>query len=162
MAEESSYPSPSEWYCDRCGGTITDPNNSLVVWQMDDDYRDHGYLIVHKGRCDPGSKGPGSYTMSMDISAFQGWDGQSYLLSMLSDGPFHMKVLKTKGGIPPKDLHEFVELFRRLQTPYYEEARRHFRCEGVKDAYWEAGTEQVYRPDALHDIATHDGECGWA
>jgi hypothetical protein len=54
-----------------------------------------------------------------------------------------MQELGTKGGIPPKDLHQFVELFRRIQTPYYEKARRHFKCAGVREEFSDAGTEQV-------------------
>ncbi|MFZ1487291.1 hypothetical protein [Nostocoides sp.] len=78
---------------------------------------------------------------------------------MLSEGPFHMNLLNTKGGIPPKDLHEFVRLFRRLQTPYYEEARLHFECEGAKNELREMGPGQIYHPGMLRRVATHDGGC---
>jgi hypothetical protein len=72
VADEETYPVPSEWYCDRCGGSITDPNKSLVVWRMDEEYRDLDYLIVHKGKCDPRARGLGGHTMSADISAYLG------------------------------------------------------------------------------------------
>lgn len=155
-----SYPAPSEWYCDSCHQTITDPNNSLVVWREDKEHHEGDFLVVHKGnKCDPGSHGRDDYPMSQEIAAFQGWDGQAYLLSMLSDGPFHMRVRSTSGGQLPKDMHQFVDLFRRVQTPYYEEARRHFKCEAVREEFGDAGTDQVYRPESLRWIADHDGGC---
>jgi hypothetical protein len=63
------------------------------------------------------------------------------------------------GKVEPRDFDEFVDLFRRMQTPWYEEARRHFRCVGVKEKFGEVGTDEAYVPELLRAIADHDGNC---
>ena len=52
------------------------------------------------------------------------------------------------------DMDNFVDLIRRMQTPYYEEARRHFGCEAVQQAYLGANEALPYTPKSLQHIAT--------
>lgn len=61
--------------------------------------------------------------------------------------------------MPPQDRNEFTDLFRRMQAPHYEEARRPFECGVVTDEYYDAGGDFVHRRDVLARIANHDGEC---
>lgn len=71
------------------------------------------------------------------------------LLSWLSDGPL-------KGGNSRSqvvNLNEYVDLVRRVQTPYYEEARPRFDEEKIRDAYGDANECAPYRPDNLREIA---------
>ena len=150
-------PAPSEWYCDRCSQMITDPARSLVVWRCGDDFKDRDFLVVHKGKCDPGSKDENGYSYSHHVSVLLGDDGQSYLLAMLSSGP--LQARHGSAATPPADLDEFVDLFRRLQTPFYEEARRHFDCVEVKDRLSDANEVQPYLPETLQWIASHQGDC---
>jgi hypothetical protein len=161
VSKESSSQPPAEWYCDRCRNVITDPNMSLVVWGVDDQLRDGGYLVVHKGRCDPGSRpeanGADAYGYSMDISMFLGPAGQAYLLSMLSAGPMHLS--RGIEGIEPRDRHQYVDLFRRMQTPWYEQARRHFNCPPVVEDFGDVNELYPYIPRNLERIAGHGGAC---
>lgn len=98
--------------------------------------------------------------MSAEIDAFLGEDGQAALLSKISVGP----ILNDRGSSSRqvRDLDEFVHLFRRLQTPYYEEARRHFRCPGVLERLYDTNEFYPYQPKVLRHIADHDGECVFA
>lgn len=155
---DDALPEPSEWYCDTCGDTITDPNMSLVVWKPARD-GDHSFRVVHKGKCDPGSKGPGAYMYSLDISSFLGGHGRAFLLSMLSPGP--ILVARGSEGVPPKDRHEYFDLFNRMQTPYYEEGRRHFTCPGLLDMLYDVNEYYPYLPETLERVPSHDGECNW-
>lgn len=98
-------------------------------------------------RCDPG--GAHGYLSSMDLQHFLGPDGLALLLSWLSVGP-----LKGGGSGPcVADLDEFVDFVRRVQTPYYEEARPHFGDEHTY--YWlgDANEYHPYLPETLQDIA---------
>lgn len=147
------------WVCDTCGELATsDDNSGMVVWQTHDtdgrfDYYD--FKIVHKTiasdphpyRCDPGAEN--GFTSSLPLNAFLGADGLALLLSWLSQGP-----LKS-GGTEPRvvDMDQFVDLVRRVQTPYYEEARSRFDDE--RTHYWlgDANEYAPYRPDTLRRIA---------
>ncbi|UOQ56059.1 hypothetical protein MUN78_10120 [Leucobacter allii] len=112
---------------------------------MDRDNAKSGFEIIHKGRkCDPEHKG-----MSLELSDMIGDQGMSTLLSFLSYGP-----LPPRRGQPRiADMDEFVDLFRRLQTPGYEEARRHFRNPEVLDAFDGSPEDAAYVPDKLNWIA---------
>jgi hypothetical protein len=107
------------------------------------------FKIVHKTidgarRCDPG------YPASLDLMHFLGTDGLAMLLSWLSIGPI-------KGGGRPSiavtDLDEFVDFVRRVQTPYYEEARPRFGDGKTLDWLSDANEYSPYRPDTLRKIA---------
>ena len=52
------------------------------------------------------------------------------------------------------DLDAFVDLFRRFQTPWYEEGRGHWGDEAVEHWLGEANEIYPYRPGTLARIAT--------
>lgn len=146
------------WLCDVCGELVTGhPNNGLVVWRTDrtdGGFRDYDFKIVHKTidsdpdprRCDPGSAQ--GYHSSLDLESFLGSDGLAMLLSWLSVGP-----LKGGGGPRVTNVDEFVDFVRRVQTPYYEEARSRFDEE--KTHHWldDANEYYPYLPETLSRIA---------
>ncbi|MGW6449519.1 hypothetical protein [Lentzea sp. NPDC055074] len=146
------------WSCDVCGGPITSAqNDGLVVWrtrQDDGRYIDYDFKIVHKTiesdpdprRCDPGSAA--GYSGNLDLPLLLGADGLTWLLSMLSNGP-----LAGGGGRNVADLDEYVHLVRRLQTPYYEEARVKFNDEDTHHWLSDANEVLPYLPDTLRRIA---------
>lgn len=152
-----THPAPSEWYCDTCGDKIVDPTTSLVVWRLDDMGRGYDYRVVHKsigGReCDPGNEA--GFLHSLEISNFLGAEGVAHLLSYLSQGP----ILGGENSLRVGKMEQFVDLFRRMQTPYYEEARRHFACEEVTDQWSDANEVLPYVPESLNRIAKPGRGC---
>jgi hypothetical protein len=88
---------------------------------MDDEANGpYNFKIIHKGTCDLHD-----HNCSLQLEAFLGDGGKEYLLSFLSAGALKRKL--GEGPVrPPANLDEFVDFFRRVQTPYYEEARARF------------------------------------
>jgi len=123
-----------QWYCDYCGGVIEGVSSGCVEWQSTlATGAVSGLRIVHKRReCtyDPaelalvGKKGT---LIGMDM--VMGAAGLGTLMGRLSE------VLRSN-SIPIEDLQAFIEVVRRTQVPYYEEARLAWRTgidEGVHD-----------------------------
>jgi hypothetical protein len=77
------------------------------------------------------------------------------LLSFLSLGTIKNN-LGDKGNIKVKDLDEFIDFFRRLQTPFYEEARIKFGSEEILDRFSDASEVRPYQQDALQNIIESD------
>ena len=82
---------------------------------------------------------------------FLGPSGLAYALSMLSPGPIN-------GGIAVQvaDFNGFVDLVRRTQTPWYEEARPYWRTEDTQ--HWFAGGSDIrpYESEVLERIAKQE------
>ena len=110
----------TRWECDECGGPVT-VKDGYVVW-ADKEGVDHRFRIIHQTICDDNNR----YLSSLPLSDFLGADGLSKLMSFMSYGPLD----DTPGEeiIPHriKDVNLFVDFLRRVQVPYYEEARRWF------------------------------------
>lgn len=158
MTPSENHPDPSVWYCDECGELTDDIEHTYVLWRRESDdetFAPADFRIIHQIRCDRRER---EYGSSIDMRQFLGVDGQAYLLGMLSPGPIIMA--NSEGGrVPLKDFDGFVDFFRRVQTPHYEEARRHFQCEGVADHYSDASEYYPYLVETLARIIDHDGEC---
>lgn len=135
------------WYCDTCEDKVG--RDGLLTFRTSGKsgvhYRD--FQIVHKGNCDPGA--PAGFLSSLQLDTVQD-DGQAMLLSWLSVGPL-------KGGgvlrIRTEDMDAFVDTFRRLYVPFYEEARRHFSDLEVRSRSIDATESSSYRPEVLQAIA---------
>jgi len=144
----------NSWTCDMCGDQITDPEKGLVISQRDGDFRSHDFKIVHKNGvggpgCDPGNAS--GYVESMDLADGLGLDGQSGLLGRLSAGPI---IGQSVLGVVSMD--EFVDLFRRLQTPWYEEARPYLNTEHTRHWLGDANESYPYTPQVLEKIANQN------
>jgi hypothetical protein len=141
------------WKCDTCGDDITEPGKALVTWRTDDDDRGYDFRIVHKNmdgrRCDPEAER--EFLQSTELSSFLGDDGLAYALSLLSPGPImgdtDVKVL---------DFNGFVDLVRRTQTRWYEEARPHWQTEHTQHWLGDANQVYPYQPDVLERIAKRE------
>jgi hypothetical protein len=108
-----------QWYCDVCDEVIENPETGYVIWKTDDRLLKYDFKIIHKARCDLDD-----HQCSMEVGKFLGLDGITRCLSFLSLGPVKATLGSTWQQV--RDIDEFVDLVRRLQTPYYEEARRLF------------------------------------
>lgn len=124
---------------------------TLVIWREDEQRRAYDFQIVHKsvdGRnCDPGDQA--GYEDSLEVSNFLGHNGASELLSMLSRGPI---AGAAESALEVANFDQFVDLFRRLQTPWYEEARSRFSDDDVQAAFAGSNETQPYRPESLEAI----------
>lgn len=144
------------WICDTCGNPITDTNASLVISRRIDNNTTGDYRIVHKNigdlTCDPGFQG--GYAYSLELSTFLGQDGLAWLLSELSVG----KLREGQGTVQVDDMDKYVDFIRRVQVPWYEEARQRFDDPEVRRALDDANEVFPYTPDTLERIAK--GEIG--
>lgn len=106
---------PRSWTCDTCQRLITNPSWAVLVASSDEQSRASDFRIVHKGPCDPGP----DHGLSWQVVDLLGPDGPQYLLSLLAPG-----LAQDVDGWPlVADLASFVDVWRRLYTPWYEQAR---------------------------------------
>jgi len=132
------------WYCDTCDEEVL-ATTGLLIWELSGEQRRQksGFSIVHQYGCD-------DYRASSSILLADalGWDGQSFLTAMLSQGPMNNGAADS--GV--LSLDEFVEIFRRLQLPGYEEARRYFRDPVVQEEFRGVREMHGYEQDVLARI----------
>lgn len=135
------------WYCDFCKEPIEDVKNGYVIWKCTDELRLHSFKIIHSVKCDQRE----DYTQSMAMEKFLGIDGITTLLSFLSPGPIISNL--SSGSVQQiHDFDEFVDFFRRVQIPYYEEARRKFNNPKLLDRYSDANEVLPYMQKELKKI----------
>jgi hypothetical protein len=137
---------PQAWLCDICWEPIPSVGVGLVIWQESKERPMHDFKIVHKTidpwRCWDRAEAAG-YRSSEEIDACTGVDGLTNLLSWLSLGPLDAATQgRNRTHVASEDLDDFVDLVRRLQIPYYEEARRRFGDQEVHEEL--AGVNPVY------------------
>jgi hypothetical protein len=75
------------------------------------------------------------------------------VLSFLSIGPIkgNLGQVQSRPGI--KDFDEFVDFCRRVQVPYYEEARTKFNHPGLLEDFCDANEIYPYQVKILERIA---------
>lgn len=132
------------WYCDVCGEKIEGANQGYVIWDSQNNEKASQFKIVHQTKCDTGKE-----NLSAALEDFRGDKGIAILLSFLSQGPVE-KNFNRKPQRVSYNLDNYVDFFRRVQVPYYEEARLIF---GNRD-YLESLSdhEESYLPDRLVEI----------
>lgn len=135
------------WYCDVCGDPITNPNEAIVTWKEDENYKAYDFKITHKntnGRfCDDSR-----CANSMELIWVLGNSGLVLLTSFMSRGFFG----NFNGGNSIKDLDNFTDFFRRVQLPYYEEARKYFDTDLTKHEMQDSNEVSPYLEDMLKRI----------
>ena len=149
-----------QWICDACGEIIETPEDGYVVWKWLDKNTERAavegrfeYKILHKNYADEqgihhGCDKDKSYTKSAALSVFLGVDGLVKLLSMIDAGPMHMPVYREQ----ITNIRDFLEFFRRVQLPYYEEARSLWSI-AYDDGFFDGVNEVwIYLPSSLKDL----------
>ena len=135
-----------QWICDVCGDVIEKPEDGCIIWREDKRGVKADFKVIHHIVCDP----QGDYNCWLPLGYFLGEDGVVKLTSWLSAGP----VSGLADNRPlVKDFDEFVDLFRRMQLSYYEEARPKFRDSEIVDGF-SGKREAPYLPDYLRQIAS--------
>ncbi len=139
-----------QWICDVCGEIIEKPEDGYVVWGENEQGQIDKIRILHKNnRVDGYAIGCDydryRYPMSLPIESFLGDDGKVRLLSLIDPGPdflaeYHEQIA---------DMRLFLEFFRRVQLPYYEEARLYWG-KAKADGYFVGANEiWTYLPGNL-------------
>lgn len=140
----------TKWRCDVCGELIESVDDGYVTWHgPSQSGAPYGFKIIHQGKCDDGIA-----NLSAALRDYVGTDGLAKLLSMLSVGP-----LKTAQGQSPQvvgDLDELVDFIRRVQTPFYEEARQRFSEEEVLRDFYDSNEVAPYMQRTLKALAAGD------
>ena len=117
-----------QWVCDFCGDIIETPEKGYVLQNRNDENSD--YKIVHHAGC-VDKKMYADIPCSLSLDKFVGVDGLVRLISMIDLGFYHMPEYR----LEIKNMREFIELFRRVQIPYYEEARLYW-SDAINDDYF--------------------------
>ncbi len=131
------------FYCDVCGEPLNSPDEGYVVWDMDENGVQSNFTIIHQSKCDDNKK-----MCSAPLNDFLGANGLARCLAFLSIG----RVKKGLGENETRDIADmtnFVDFIRRVQTPNYEAARRHFDNEDMINAYNDANEVAPYLPQEL-------------
>jgi hypothetical protein len=143
-----------EWICDSCGEIIKAPEQGYVEWQ-ETKRKVHGFRIVHHAPHSPRKRSGGNCYYSnaerggdLSLEDLVGTKGLLILTSWIDVGEWHEDEYT---GPDVRDLREWTTLFRRLQIPYFEEARlyeeqfRDVRSGGANEIY-------LYLPNTLKKI----------
>ena len=138
------------WYCDVCGEKIEDASKGYVIWRSAGrTYQ--GFKIIHQGKCDIKS-----HPASAALNDFLGDKGLSYCMTFLSLGP----VISNSGGAGHcyiQDFDEFADFVRRVQVPYYEEARRLYGNHDLLEALSDANEFYPYVPERMKALIERYG-----
>src|SRR5665213_64374 len=121
-----------QWFCDRCGQVIERPEEGWVEW-LDDDGGPHAFKIVHHATFSPRETPNRCYFYADSPD-----EASNHLHNLVEEGviPWLLSCLDVvleldrEHNNPPQILNgairDYVELFRRLCIPYFEEARLHW------------------------------------
>lgn len=135
-----------QWVCDACKEIIEKHEEGNVIWEEDYQGLCINFKITHNIRC---NKNPHSKTI--DIESLIGVNGISKLLAFLTPGPIR-RSLGSTGQNEISDFDNFVDLFRRLQVPHYEEARIKFSNFMLLDEFSDANEYSPYQSEILKQI----------
>ena len=108
-----TYEPLKRWRCDGCGKWIESADKGYVRW-LTGSGGAGDFKVVHQGDCDDGEA-----PYAMALPEFLGPDGLARLTALLSPGPLKRGV----SAAHAVNLDQWVDLVRRLQLPFYEEAR---------------------------------------
>lgn len=137
------------WTCDVCEREITNVDDGYLVWKLNADSKYHEFKIIHRDVCDNDD----SFSSSLALEEFVGYDGLNKLLSLLSVGEVMLNVAgKTDDGdnkYTPESMREFVDLVRRVQLPNYEQIRPKFKDPGYLVDMGDADEDYPYTQHAM-------------
>lgn len=129
----------SQWFCDRCGKVIASPEDGIVCWASDDDFVKRKFEIIHK-RTSPHSRCDDYRGSWLEVTECIGPAGLRRLISLLHPGEYYLPELSSSVESPA----EWAEFFRRLQFPYWEEARQYIAAPNEAVGEILAGYNEAY------------------
>ena len=133
-----------QWYCDYCEELIERPEDGYYECLRDPKTGvKTGFKIVHHASASPREKGSNQcyhyahekHRSDMPLMSVLGGSGKGVLLSILGTG-----ICPHDPSTDPdaRNYREFMDFFRRVQVPYYEEARVYFSAaiaEGMLESF---------------------------
>jgi|TARA_B100001971_G_C17782459_1_gene330433 hypothetical protein len=136
----------TQFLCDKCNKTITNPDEGYVQWLSNEYLQYYGFKIVHHKSSSSLNNKNGCYFYNnnsdlndIPLEYFIGDSGLSLMLTFLNE-----KVKLGKERI--LDTNEYIEFIRRLQIPYYEQVSHMF---DLHESYDERNTVS---PDNLKHL----------
>lgn len=150
-----------QFKCDACGQIIGSPDAGWVEWLAGPTRgtKAHGFRIVHNiNRCQYPSS---TRVHDMSLSRLLGPDGLALLLALVAPGG---RTGNREDGV--EGLEEWCELVRRLQIPYFEEARQYWSDAEADDFFIASDKRTPYSQAMLiavltrygHGVSGHDVE----
>lgn len=140
----------TRWTCDTCGHDVSSTTGLLAFQnQPKEPFLAYHFRIVHTSGC----LADGQDLVIDNLNNYLGADGLDTLLAYLTAGPGR----PGEQGIAVCDVDEFVDLIRRLHSPYYEEARTKFGDPLVAKTLNDDDRWHPYLPSNLQRIAEHRG-----
>lgn len=141
-----------QWICDTCGEIIELPEHGWLEWRQDDNHKAFDFRIVHHVDYSPHKLGGGDCyrfkSLSSHLDRYVGEDGLPRLLCLLDEGVHIGPDSACHSDPQVKDIREWMELFRRLQVPHYEEARQYFN-EADEESHFDGEVGTIFRPTEL-------------
>jgi len=140
----------THWTCDGCGQDVSSPDGQLTFRnEAAEPFLAYEFRIVHAATCHPFSDN----IVTEPLHTYLGADGLTRLLAYLTAGPGRAP----EPGLAVRDIDEFVDLIRRLHTPYYEQARERFADPQIAQALRTDDRWHPYRPANLRRLAEPAG-----
>lgn len=136
-----------QWVCDTCHEIIEKPEDGYVQFHKDSNKLYDDFIIVHHKPESPLDNKNGCYIYNFDVGLDEclGDNGKVYLLSLLDPGEYFTDPFRPMTS----NIRAWVEFFRRLQIPYYEEARQYW-SRAMEDGFFGDCNEQwMYEPETL-------------
>lgn len=151
-----------QFICDTCGGIIEKPEDSYVEFIRESGDLAHSFNIVHHAPKSPyyeednSSRSKNCYQHTNEIGRsdshlndFLGTKGIAYITSFIDVGEYHIPEYD---GVRFKNGREFATFIRRVQIPYFEEARHHFD-KAIQDGLIDGQNElAIFDADFLKEI----------
>jgi hypothetical protein len=140
----------TRWTCDNCGQDVSG-DDGLLMFQNEsaEPFLAYEFRIVHPLSCQRASDN----AVTEELHTYLGEDGLTRLLAYLTAGPGRAR----EPGLAVRDVDEFVDLIRRLHTPYYEQARERFTDPQIALALSRDDRWHPYRPANLRRLAEPAG-----
>jgi hypothetical protein len=136
----------TRWTCDNCGLDVSSTDGLLTFrCESAEPFLVYQFRIVHASSCHPGCDS----SVTEELHKYLGEDGLTRLLAYLTAGPGRA----FEAGLAVRDIDEFVDLIRRLHTPYYEQARDRFADPLIAKALKTDDRWHPYRPANLRRLA---------
>jgi hypothetical protein len=138
------------WICDSCGEEISRAEDGYVIWKTSDQGATD-FKIIHAGKCDDRE-----YSSSMALDTYIGVGGLTHLMTFLSVGPVLLNgdLSGNSGRVASTD--EFVDFVRRVQVPGYEQARRRYLDQDVREKLSDANEWYPYTDNVIQRIINDD------
>lgn len=146
----------TQFICDTCGKIIKSPQEGWLEWIRDSKTgKVHSFRIVHHQMASPLKNPEGCYQHGNVIGRSDDHldhilaNPTAELLMHLDIGSYHNPSFS---GPYVADFRNYVETFRRLTIPYYEEARLYWD-KAIQDGYFvDANELLIFTPSFLREL----------